>query len=131
MEADEAAVDSSARSIHNCAIGGAADRVLRLLPERVDRDRQSLCNEQAALNRRRRLARLFSNARSKRLTLRKVDFTQGCTHIGLRNSRRLFQLLRGYVEQTGSLVSKPSYLSVQLRESAPYLKDAGWRQTAT
>jgi hypothetical protein len=27
--------------------------------------------------------------------------------------------------------SKPSYLSAQLRETAPYLKDAGWQQTAT
>lgn len=25
---------------------------------------------------------------------------------------------------------KPNYLSAQLRESAPYLRDAGWRQTA-
>jgi hypothetical protein len=25
---------------------------------------------------------------------------------------------------------KPNHLSVQLRESAPYLRDAGWRQTA-
>ena len=25
---------------------------------------------------------------------------------------------------------KATYLSVQLRESAPYLRDAGWRQTA-
>ena len=26
--------------------------------------------------------------------------------------------------------SKTTYLSAQLRESAPYLQDAGWRQTA-
>ena len=25
---------------------------------------------------------------------------------------------------------KPNYLSMQLRESAPYLKDAGWQETA-
>jgi hypothetical protein len=28
-------------------------------------------------------------------------------------------------------MSKANYLSAQLRESAPYLKDAGWRDTAT
>jgi hypothetical protein len=28
-------------------------------------------------------------------------------------------------------VNKPTFLSTQLRESAPYLKDAGFRQTAT
>ena len=28
-------------------------------------------------------------------------------------------------------MSKPSYLTAQLRESVPYLQDAGWRQTAT
>jgi hypothetical protein len=27
-------------------------------------------------------------------------------------------------------MAKPNYLSAQLRESAPYLKDAGWRDTA-
>ena len=27
-------------------------------------------------------------------------------------------------------MSKPTYLSAQLRESAPYLRDAGWHQTA-
>ncbi|MEA3095669.1 MAG: hypothetical protein QOJ04_7011 [Caballeronia sp.] len=27
--------------------------------------------------------------------------------------------------------SAPNYLTTQLRESAPYLKDAGWHQTAT
>ena len=27
-------------------------------------------------------------------------------------------------------MSKATYLSAQLRESAPYLRDAGWRQTA-
>jgi hypothetical protein len=27
-------------------------------------------------------------------------------------------------------VKQSTYLSAQLRESAPYLKDAGWRQTA-
>ena len=27
-------------------------------------------------------------------------------------------------------MSKPNYLSAQLRESAPYLKDAGWHDTA-
>ena len=27
-------------------------------------------------------------------------------------------------------MGKPNYLSAQLRESAPYLKDAGWRDTA-
>ena len=27
-------------------------------------------------------------------------------------------------------MSKTTYLSAQLRESAPYLQDAGWRQTA-
>ena len=27
-------------------------------------------------------------------------------------------------------MGKPNYLSTQLRESAPYLKDAGWRDTA-
>ena len=27
-------------------------------------------------------------------------------------------------------MSKMTYLSAQLRESAPYLQDAGWRQTA-
>jgi hypothetical protein len=30
-----------------------------------------------------------------------------------------------------SQVKKPTYLSAQLRESAPYLRDAGWGQTAT
>lgn len=29
-----------------------------------------------------------------------------------------------------SLMSKANYLTAQLRESAPYLKDAGWQQTA-
>jgi hypothetical protein len=28
-------------------------------------------------------------------------------------------------------LKKPTYLSTQLRETAPYLKDAGWRQSAT
>jgi hypothetical protein len=28
-------------------------------------------------------------------------------------------------------LKKATYLSAQLRESAPYLRDAGWRQTAT
>ena len=27
-------------------------------------------------------------------------------------------------------MAKPNYLSAQLRESAPYLKDAGWHETA-
>ena len=27
-------------------------------------------------------------------------------------------------------MQKPNYLSAQLRKSAPYLRDAGWRQTA-
>ena len=27
-------------------------------------------------------------------------------------------------------MAKPNYLSAQLRESAPYLKDAGWHDTA-
>jgi hypothetical protein len=27
-------------------------------------------------------------------------------------------------------MAKPDYLSAQLRESAPYLKDAGWHDTA-
>jgi hypothetical protein len=27
-------------------------------------------------------------------------------------------------------MGRTSYLSAQLRESAPYLRDAGWRQTA-
>ncbi len=27
-------------------------------------------------------------------------------------------------------MAKPNHLSTQLRESAPYLKDAGWHQTA-
>ena len=27
-------------------------------------------------------------------------------------------------------MAKPNYLSTQLRESAPYLKDAGWQDTA-
>ena len=34
------------------------------------------------------------------------------------------------LESARSTVSKPTYLSAQLRESAPYLRDAGWRQTA-
>ena len=33
--------------------------------------------------------------------------------------------------RSGIVVSKPSYLTAQLRESVPYLQDAGWRQTAT
>ena len=28
-------------------------------------------------------------------------------------------------------MAKPTYLSAQLRESAPYLKDAGWHDTAS
>ena len=28
-------------------------------------------------------------------------------------------------------VNKATYLSMQLREGAPYLRDAGWRETAT
>ena len=28
-------------------------------------------------------------------------------------------------------VEKPTYLTAQLRESAPYLRDAGWRETST
>lgn len=28
-------------------------------------------------------------------------------------------------------MSKTTYLTAQLRESAPYLRDAGWRETAT
>ena len=27
--------------------------------------------------------------------------------------------------------TKPTYLTAQLRESVPYLRDAGWRETAT
>jgi hypothetical protein len=30
----------------------------------------------------------------------------------------------------GRAMGKSSYLSAQLRESAPYLRDAGWHQTA-
>src|SRR5262245_15357799 len=33
-------------------------------------------------------------------------------------------------EPARPIVSKPTYLSAQLRESAPYLRDAGWRQAA-
>jgi len=29
------------------------------------------------------------------------------------------------------VVKEASYLSTQLREGAPYLRDAGWRETAT
>jgi hypothetical protein len=28
-------------------------------------------------------------------------------------------------------MAKTTYLTAQLRESAPYLRDAGWRETAT
>ena len=34
------------------------------------------------------------------------------------------------VSASNTSMAKPNYLSTQLRESAPYLKDAGWRDTA-
>lgn len=34
-------------------------------------------------------------------------------------------------DMTNGTVMKPTYLTAQLRESAPYLQEAGWQQTAT
>jgi hypothetical protein len=34
-------------------------------------------------------------------------------------------------EHEALAVKRATYLSVQLRESVPYLRDAGWRETAT
>jgi hypothetical protein len=43
----------------------------------------------------------------------------------LRPAAPLFQSVNGF-----TTMAKRNYLSAQLRESAPYLKDAGWRDTA-
>jgi hypothetical protein len=38
--------------------------------------------------------------------------------------------MRGVPTELISLMSKATYLTTQLRESAPYLKDAGWHESA-